>query len=130
ADGGTGTSPHAAARRTPVADFLRREIKRVSVIRIAAAALRGVGVDHAFVEVERPGFAVRRNELDWRGEVFAIRRIDLVQASIPGDRVDRVLAGRDLIDRGDRGLAAGAQRILSRRRTLVVGLIVLVPEER
>ena len=109
-DRGAGASPHSATRRSPRADFIRRQIVDVDHIRIAAAALRGVRVDDVVAQIQRVGLAVGRHELGGWGDLFARRQVQAAQRAVPGRGVDGVLA-RSLSRPDDRcrGDAAGTE---------------------
>ena len=92
ADRRTGASPHAAARRSPTPHLVGGQIVGVGHVRIAAAALRAVRVDHVVEQVHGVRLAVGRHELRRRSDVLAVGSVHLPQAAIPRSRVDRVLA--------------------------------------
>src|SRR5207344_650250 len=54
--------PEPSAPRRPVTNLLGREIVRVEVVGIPAAALRRRGVDHAIDQIERVWLSVGRHE--------------------------------------------------------------------
>ena len=94
-DGRTGAPPASAGG----AEELHRvgrvaQVHDVDAVRIAAAALRGGGVQEIVDQVQCVRLAVGRHELHRLRDLFAIGRVQLAQASVPGDRVDGVLAGR------------------------------------
>ena len=116
----------------PTAYLLAGEVVGVGHIRIAAAALRSVCIDHALPQVKRIGLAVRGHELRGSCDVFAVRNIHLVQHAVPRDRIHRVFARR--IGRADDGSCrdatgaknAGTSTAVRGRRP--AGLEMLVPD--
>ena len=112
ADCWAGAAPHSAACRTPGADLVGREIVRVHHVRITAAALRGVCVNHVVDKVQRVRLPIRRHELcRWR-HLFAVRHVEAMEHAVPGSGVDGVLTRRvRRPDDGCRGQAAGAKDI-------------------
>ncbi len=119
--------PPAGMERARLA---RRQVVRVERVRNAAAALCRGRVDDAIDDVQGVGLAVGRQEHVGRGDVGTVSRVDLVKPPVPCDRVDRVLAWRDLFHRRHRRLAAEAERVVDglvgrRERALVA----LLPEQ-
>ena len=89
-----------------------------------------MGIDDAFIKIERPGFAVRGDKLSRRRDVLAIGKVDLVKIAVPGHGINRVLAWRGHADRRNGRLSTRAQRILSRCGALVIAGVVFAPENR
>ena len=89
-------------------------------------------VDDAFDDVERPDLAAGRNEFLRRREVFAIREVHLVQQTVAGYGVDRVLTGCGCGDVRCCRLAAGAKYAAVFERAIVAGSAaeLLLPEDR
>ena len=112
ADGGAESRPEPAARGVEAAHLLGGQVVRVELVRVAAAALRGGGVEHVVEVVEAVGLAVRGQER--LGGSFVLPRggIERPQPAVPRDRVDRVLArGRRGHDHRRRGEPARAEHV-------------------
>ena len=103
--------PHPAAARVEAADFLRRQVVPVELVRRAAAALRGRRVQNVVEDVQRVGLAIGWQKRLGARDLLTGRRIQRAQPSIPRNRVDDVLAGSVRRHRNRRGrLPARAER--------------------
>ena len=80
------------------------------------------------MQVESIRLAAAWDELLWRSGVLPVREIDLPQATVPGDRVDGVLAGRGLSHRGHGRLAARAERIVRPSRLRQCAVEATMPD--
>ena len=116
--------PQPAAAGIEAADLLRRQVVRVELVRVAAAALRGRRVEHVVVVVQAVRLAVGRQERLGRGGLLAGRRVERPQPPVPRDRVDRVLAGRRAgHDDRRRRQPARAQHVRPRRPVILEGAV-------
>ena len=119
-----GQSPPLPGSKAPT--FLVAQVVRIELVRVAAAALRGRGVDHVVEVVQPVGLAVRGQERLGRSRLLPGGGVERPQPAVPRDRVDRVLARRRRgHDDRRRGQASRAQHVDPVRGILDEGAVEL-----
>ena len=98
--------------RSPAAHLVRAEVIDIRHIRIPAAALGRMGIDHVVYQVQRVRLSIGRHELGRRHEVFAIGEVKASQPAVPRSSVDDVVTriARGADDRR-RGHPSGTEQV-------------------